>query len=74
MSEAANNIVRKLAEFGKLEAKALAHPNESLALRRLSVIADQRCSFLRTVARNNADNFGLTEETMALVVAPKDDE
>lgn len=74
MSEAANQLARRLASLGKREAAALRTTNESVALRRLAGIATERCILLRAVAENNKSVLGLTEETMALVVAPKDDE
>lgn len=74
MSEATNRIAQKLASLGKREAAALRITNEGVALRKLAAVAAERCIFLRGLAEQNAEFFGLSEETMALVVAPKDDE
>lgn len=69
-----NEIASHLAALGKEEAEA----NRMLARahRRLRAIARQRCAYLRRLAKGQmpAGTAPLSDDVMALVVAPKDED
>lgn len=68
MSDATNRLARKLHQLGKRAAAALKVQNESLALRKLAAIERERCLILKSVAAQNIEVLGLTEETMKLIM------